>query len=291
MRLVTYEKAGAWWSGVVIEDQLVDTARALGNGEPADPAGVNRRLLGEAGALERLQQAAQELAGRGDAQPLADARLGPPVPDPEKFICLGLNYRDHAAEAKMDAPPAPILFSKFRNSLVGPHDPIVLPAAAKERVDYEAELGVVIGPRTKDVSEDEALSRVAGYTVVNDVSARDLQMQTTQWLAGKALDTFAPCGPALVTADEIPDPQRLQLRTRVNDEVLQDASTAEMIFSVAETIAFLSRLMTLEPGDLIATGTPAGVGFARKPPVYLKDGDIVEIEIDGLGALRNPVVD
>lgn len=290
MRLVTYEKAGAWWSGVVIEDQLVDTARALGDGEPADPAGVNRRLLGEAGALERLQSAAQDLAGRGDAQPLADARLGPPIPDPEKFICLGLNYRDHAAEANMEAPPAPILFSKFRNSLTGPNDPIVLPGVS-EKIDYEAELGVVIGPRTKDVSEAEALSRVAGYTIVNDVSARDLQMQTGQWLAGKALDTFAPCGPALVTADEIPDPQRLAVRTRVNDEVVQDASTAEMIFSVAETVAFLSSLMTLEPGDLIATGTPAGVGFARKPPLWLKDGDVVEIEIEGLGALRNPVVD
>jgi 2-keto-4-pentenoate hydratase/2-oxohepta-3-ene-1,7-dioic acid hydratase in catechol pathway len=290
MRLVTYEKAGAWWSGVVIEDQLVDTARALGDGEPADPAGVNRRLLGEAGALERLQSAAQDVAGRGDAQPLADARLGPPIPDPEKFICLGLNYRDHAAEANMEAPPAPILFSKFRNSLTGPNDPIVLPGVS-EKIDYEAELGVVIGPRTKDVSEAEALSRVAGYTIINDVSARDLQMQTGQWLAGKALDTFAPCGPALVTADEIPDPQRLAVRTRVNDEVVQDASTAEMIFTVAETIAFLSSLMTLEPGDLIATGTPAGVGFARKPPLWLKDGDVVEIEIEGLGALRNPVVD
>jgi 2-keto-4-pentenoate hydratase/2-oxohepta-3-ene-1,7-dioic acid hydratase in catechol pathway len=289
MRLVTYEKAGAWWSGVVIEDQLVDTARALGDGEPADPAGVNRRLLGDTGALERLQSAAQDLAGRGDAQPLADARLGPPIPDPEKFICLGLNYRDHAAEANMDAPPAPILFAKYRNSLTGPNDPIVLPGVS-EKIDYEAELGVVIGPRTKDVSEAAALSRVAGYTIVNDVSARDLQMQTGQWLAGKALDTFAPCGPALVTADEIPDPQRLAVRTRVNDEVVQDASTAEMIFSVAETVAFLSSLMTLEPGDLIATGTPAGVGFARKPPLWLKDGDVVEIEIEGLGALRNPVV-
>jgi 2-keto-4-pentenoate hydratase/2-oxohepta-3-ene-1,7-dioic acid hydratase in catechol pathway len=290
MRLVKYEKAGAWWSGVVIEDQLVDTARALGDGEPADPAGVNRRLLGDAGALERLQSAAQDLAERGDAQPLADARLGPPIPDPEKFICLGLNYRDHAAEANMEAPPAPILFAKYRNSLTGPNDPIVLPGVS-EKIDYEAELGVVIGPRTKDVSEAEALSRVAGYTIVNDVSARDLQMQTGQWLAGKALDTFAPCGPALVTADEIPDPQRLAVRTRVNDEVVQDASTAEMIFSVAETVAFLSSLMTLEPGDLIATGTPAGVGFARKPPLWLKDGDVVEIEIEGLGALRNPVVD
>lgn len=295
MRLVTYDKAGAWHSGVLVGDRVVDTAQALGEsdaavlGASADPPGLNRRLLARTdGTLDRLHAAAQALADGAAA--LAEVRLGPPIPDPDKFICLGLNYRDHAAETGMDAPPAPILFSKFRNSLTGARDPILLPAAASDKVDYEVELGVVIGARAKHVPESEALGVVAGYTVINDVSARDLQTQTSQWLAGKALDTFAPCGPALVTADEIADPQRLQLTTRVNGTVLQDESTAEMIFGVAETIAFLSSLMTLEPGDLIATGTPAGVGFARRPPVYLKDGDIVEVEIESIGALRNPVV-
>lgn len=293
MRLATYDQAGTSHSAVLVGDRVVDTAKALGEddaaalGAAADPPGLNRRLLAQpAGTLDRLHEAAQRRAE--DAAALADIRLGPPIPDPEKFICLGLNYRDHAAEAGMETPPAPILFSKFRNSLTGAHDPIRLPAAS-EKIDYEVELGVVIGARAKDVPEHEALGVVAGYTVVNDVSARDLQMQTSQWLAGKALDTFAPCGPALVTADEIADPQRLQLRTRVNGTVLQDESTAEMIFGVAETIAVLSGIMTLEPGDLIATGTPAGVGFARRPPVYLKDGDVVEVEIESIGTLRNPV--
>jgi 2-keto-4-pentenoate hydratase/2-oxohepta-3-ene-1,7-dioic acid hydratase in catechol pathway len=201
---------------------------------------------------------------------------------------MGLNYRDHAEETGLALPTVPLFFAKFRNSLIGPADEIVLPAAS-EQVDYEAELAVVIGRRCRDVSTSEALEYVAGAMAFNDVSARDLQFEASQWTTGKAIDTFAPCGPALVLRDEIPDLQTLGIRARVNGQTLQDANTSLMIFGVAEAIAFLTRVMTLEPGDIIATGTPAGVGMVRDPHVWLRDGDIVEIEIDEIGMLRNPV--
>ncbi|HET7090027.1 MAG TPA: fumarylacetoacetate hydrolase family protein, partial [Anaerolineae bacterium] len=218
-----------------------------------------------------------------------DAHLGPPIVDPEKIICLGLNYRDHAKEAGLPIPPVPILFAKYRNALTGPTSPIILPGVSEES-DYEAELAVVIGRRCKGVAAAEALSVVAGYMAFNDVSARDVQLRTSQWLAGKSLDTFGPCGPALVI-DEIRDPQALSVSTRVNGETLQQGNTRDMIFSVAESVAFISQLMTLQPGDIIATGTPAGVGYKREPPIFLHHGDIVEVEIEGIGMLRNPVVD
>jgi 2-keto-4-pentenoate hydratase/2-oxohepta-3-ene-1,7-dioic acid hydratase in catechol pathway len=182
-----------------------------------------------------------------------------------------------------------IFFSKFRNALVGPFDPIVLPTISQQ-VDYEGELAVVIGTPGKHIAVDDALAHVAGYAVMNDVSARDLQLQTSQWIAGKTLDTFAPLGPGIVPSSLIPDPQDLRLETRVNGTVVQSDSTASMVFSVAETIAFLSSIMTLRPGDIIATGTPAGVGFKREPPLYLQAGDVVEVEIEGVGTIQNPVV-
>jgi 2-keto-4-pentenoate hydratase/2-oxohepta-3-ene-1,7-dioic acid hydratase in catechol pathway len=188
-----------------------------------------------------------------------------------------------------EAPAAPNLFAKFRSSLVGSGTPIVLPRISEE-IDYEGELAVVIGRRCKDVEAQDALAYVGGYMPFNDVSARDLQFRTSQFTAGKAIDTFAPCGPALVTADELADPGALRLVTRVNGDVVQDASTGDMIFGVAETIAFTSSVMTLEPGDILATGTPPGVGYKRTPPRFLRDGDVVEVEIEGLGTLRNPVV-
>ena len=189
----------------------------------------------------------------------------------------------------MPAPPVPIVFAKFRNSLAGPADPIVLPEAS-EAVDYEAELAVVIGRRCRGVDVDDALDHVAGAMAFNDVSARDLQMQTGQWTMGKAIDTFAPCGPALVFMDEIDDLQALEVETRVNGETVQSGTTASMIFPVAELIAFISRVMTLEPGDIIATGTPAGVGMARTPQLFIAPDDLVEVEIENLGLLANPVV-
>jgi 2-keto-4-pentenoate hydratase/2-oxohepta-3-ene-1,7-dioic acid hydratase in catechol pathway len=210
------------------------------------------------------------------------------IPRPGKIVCVGLNYRDHAAEGGQDLPKAPLLFAKWPNTLIGDGDPVVLPPESTQ-VDYEAELGVVIGAKAKRVSERDALDHVAGYICVNDVSARDLQFADGQWTRGKSPDTFCPVGPRLVPREEIADPQALAIRCLVNGEALQDSSTAQMIFSVAEIIAYTSQVITLEPGDLIATGTPAGVGVFRDPKVLLKDGDEVSVEIEGLGTLTNPI--
>ena len=207
---------------------------------------------------------------------------------PGKIVCVGLNYHDHAEEGGAELPKAPLLFAKWANTLIGHGEPIVLPAASKE-VDYEAELGVVIGTTAKHVSERDALDVVQGYVCVNDVSARDLQFADGQWTRGKSPDTFCPVGPRLVAREEIEDPQALAIRCVLNGETMQDSSTSQMIFSVAEIIAYVTRVITLEPGDLIATGTPAGVGVFRDPKVLLKEGDEVSVEIEGLGTLTNPV--
>jgi 2-keto-4-pentenoate hydratase/2-oxohepta-3-ene-1,7-dioic acid hydratase in catechol pathway len=207
---------------------------------------------------------------------------------PGKIVCVGLNYLDHAQEGGMDLPKAPLLFAKWPNTLIGDGEAIVLPPEAKE-VDYEAELGVVIGTAAKRVGEADALDHVEGYICVNDVSARDMQFGDGQWTRGKSPDTFCPVGPRLVLREEIADPQQLGIRCILNGETMQDSSTSQMIFSVAEIIAYVSQVITLEPGDLIATGTPAGVGVFKDPKVLLKDGDEVSIEIDGLGTLTNPV--
>lgn len=207
---------------------------------------------------------------------------------PQKIICVGLNYRDHAEEQRTELPKAPLLFAKWPNTLIGPGETIVLPHEAHE-VDYEAELGVVIDRPTRGVSERDALDAVRGYVCLNDVSARDLQFADQQWTRGKSPDTFCPVGPLLVPREQIEDPQRLAIRCVLNGETMQDSSTSQMVFSVAEIIAYISRTITLEPGDLIATGTPAGVGIFRNPKVLLKDGDEVTVEVEGLGALTNPV--
>jgi 2-keto-4-pentenoate hydratase/2-oxohepta-3-ene-1,7-dioic acid hydratase in catechol pathway len=211
-----------------------------------------------------------------------------PIERPSKIVCVGLNYRDHAEEQGAELPSAPLLFAKWPNALIGPGEPILIPAVTR-RVDYEAELGVVIAKRCRDVSADNALEAVGGYLCLNDVSARDLQFADGQWTRGKSIDTFCPVGPRVVPAEDVPDPQALGIRCLVNGEVMQDSTTANMIFSVAEVIAHASRTMTVEPGDLFATGTPAGVGVFRDPPVLLQDGDEVTVEIEGLGALTNPV--
>jgi 2-keto-4-pentenoate hydratase/2-oxohepta-3-ene-1,7-dioic acid hydratase in catechol pathway len=298
MRLVSYstrdELAGAarpaWRAGIVAGDRIVDAGRlaAETDGLPAAEAGSVRDLLALGDeALSSLGTLVEERAGEGLARD--SVVLGPPIPDPEKIICIGLNYRDHAGEVSMELPPAPILFPKWPNSLIGDGQPIVLPPETS-RGDYEGELAVVIGRRIRRVSESEALGAVAGYMPFNDVSARDLQMQVSQWAAGKAIDSFAPCGPELVTAREVGDVGALDVRTRLNGETVQSASTELMIFPVAALIAYISSLITLEPGDVIATGTPAGVGFTREPPIALADGDVVEVEIPGVGLLSNPVV-
>lgn len=231
---------------------------------------------------------AGEPATRGEPVPLDQLRLKAPVPAPGKIVGVGLNYRDHAAEAGLELPDEPTLFAKFANSVVGHGDPVVVPPVTT-KPDYEAELGVVIGRPTREVDSADALACVAGYTCVNDVSARDLQNRTSQWTRGKAIDTFLPCGPSLVTPDELPDPQQLAIRCLVNDEILQDSRTDQMVWGVAELVSFISQTMTLDPGDLIATGTPAGVGFARTPRRYLQHGDQVTIEIETIGRLTNPV--
>ena len=224
----------------------------------------------------------------GTPRPLAEVRLLAPVPRPGKIICVGLNYRDHAKETGKAVPTEPILFSKFASSVVGPGADVVVPPEAAE-IDYEAELAVVIGRRASRVAAAEALGHVAGYACANDISSRALQFLTGQWLLGKAIDTFLPLGPWLVTADEIPDPQALGIRCLVNDEPRQSSNTSEMVFGVAELVAFASRTITLEPGDVLVTGTPAGVGMATDPPRYLADGDRMRVEIDGLGELDNTV--
>jgi 2-keto-4-pentenoate hydratase/2-oxohepta-3-ene-1,7-dioic acid hydratase in catechol pathway len=233
------------------------------------------------------------VAARPDAvrHPAAGARLLPPVPDPHKIVCIGLNYRDHAAETGAPLPRDPVLFSKFATALVGPEAPVVLPPVSQE-VDYEAELVLVLGRGGRFIPRESARAHLAGYTVGHDVSARDWQLKKDgkQWLAGKTFDTFAPTGPWLVTADEVPDPHALGIRVRLNGQTMQDSNTRQMIFGAEDLVAYISQVVTLQPGDLIFTGTPPGVGVARKPPVWLKGGDVVEVEIDGLGVLRNPVV-
>ena len=211
-----------------------------------------------------------------------------PIDRPGKIVCVGLNYRDHAEEQGVDLPKAPLFFAKYTTSLVGPGDAIVIPPDV-EQADYEAELGVVIGRRASRVSTDDALDFVRGYVVANDVSGRDLQFSDGQWVRGKSLDTFLPVG-ELVPASEVPDPQALPIRAILNGTTMQDSNTSNQIFGVAEVIAFVSQAITLEPGDLIITGTPAGVGAFRKPPVWLQPGDEIAIEIDGVGRITNPVV-
>jgi 2-keto-4-pentenoate hydratase/2-oxohepta-3-ene-1,7-dioic acid hydratase in catechol pathway len=221
---------------------------------------------------------------------LAEATLLAPVRNPQKVLAIGLNYADHARESGVEPPPAPVMFVKTPNSIVGPDEPIRWVEGASSQVDYEAELAVVIGRRATRVSRDEALDYALGYTCCNDVSARDAQFADGQWVRGKSFDTFCPVGPWIVTTADIPDPQALSIRCIVNGTALQDSTTAEMIFGVAEIISYLSRFITLEPGDVIATGTPVGVGFARDPQIFLGDGDVVDVEIEGIGTLRNPVV-
>jgi acylpyruvate hydrolase len=218
-----------------------------------------------------------------------DAYWLAPVPRPGKLICIGLNYRDHAAESKMAIPERPVVFSKFASAVIAPGESVVLPATSIQ-VDYEAELAVVIGRRAKNVSAGRALDYVLGYTAFNDVSARDFQFADGQWQRGKSCDTFAPMGQQIVTTDEIPDPHRLSIKLVLNGQTMQDSNTDQLIFGVPALIEFLSQTITLEPGDVIATGTPAGVGFARKPPVFLRSGDVMEVKIDGIGTLNNPVV-
>jgi acylpyruvate hydrolase len=281
MRLVSYEGEEGIGAAVQIDDGLVPLAALQA---PAKSVrGVLEMLDGE--GLERLGSLAQSV---GERIAVADVKLRAPVLDPEKLICIGLNYRDHAEETGQEIPSSPMWFAKFANSLIGSGAGIVLPGAASDYVDYEAELALVIGRQARNVSVEDALSHIAGAMPFNDVSARDLQMQNPLWTSGKAIDTFAPCGPALVTLDEVGDLGSLSLRTRINGELLQEGTTANLIFGPAELVSWLSRTITLRPGDIIATGTPAGVGAAKGR--FLRAGDVVEVDVERLGTLSNPVV-
>jgi acylpyruvate hydrolase len=280
VRLLSYQTPSGPAGAIQIGDALVPVS-AL----DAPSASVRGLLAAlDSDGLRELAARAQDADERVQ---LADVTLCAPIPDAQKIICMGLNYRDHAEESGQEIPLAPMWFAKFANSLAGSGQAIVLPAAHAEYVDYEAELALVIGRAARDVATEDALSYIAGAMPFNDVSARDLQLQNPLWTSGKAIDTFAPCGPALVTLDEIGELGGLELRTRINGELLQQGTSADLIFGPAELVAWLSRTITLLPGDIIATGTPAGVGAAQGR--FLRDGDTVEVEIDQLGTLMNPV--
>jgi 2-keto-4-pentenoate hydratase/2-oxohepta-3-ene-1,7-dioic acid hydratase in catechol pathway len=283
MRLVTVQTAQGPRAAAEYQGRYVD----LNAADSSLPTSVKGLLaLGQAG----LDRAKAALPNGSVSYDKATVTLLAPVPDATKIVCLGLNYRDHAEESGMPIPEEPILFSKYPTSLIGPGATIELPSVSTQ-VDYEAELFYVIGKRGRDIPKSEAMSYIAGYTVGHDVSARDWQLNKPgkQWMGGKTFDTFAPIGPELVTLDELDDPNSLGIRLRLNGVTMQDSSTNQLIFKADETIAYISQIFTLEPGDLIFTGTPPGVGMARKPPVFLKAGDVVEVEIDGLGTLSNPV--
>ena len=295
MKLVSFLRDGALSTGALLPDDLVlDFNHAAAELPAADgplewcdldgaPHQAARRLV--EGAESRMD----ELAAAGAIVPLGSVTLEAPVPRPGKVICIGLNYRDHAEESGMDIPELPLVFSKFSSCVVGPEAEVVLPPGASE-VDYEAEFGVVIGRTASRVKAEDAMDHVLGYCNVNDVSARDFQFADGQWQRGKSCETFCPAGPFLATADEIADPHALRVRFRMNGETLQDSSTDQLIFGIPELIAHLTSFITLEPGDLISTGTPPGVGFARKPPIYIQPGDVMEVEVEGLGVLKNTAV-
>jgi 2-keto-4-pentenoate hydratase/2-oxohepta-3-ene-1,7-dioic acid hydratase in catechol pathway len=282
MRLLSHLADGEERLAVAVnEGTAVDVADLLGDG----PWTMARLLTDASGALETVRRALDGDPGSA-AQPIASLRLLAPV-RPAKIIAVGRNYREHAAEESAALPSAPLLFAKFPSSVVGDGATITWSAALTAEVDYEAELAVVIGRHARNVPIEEALDHVLGYSCLNDVSARDLQVSDGQWTRAKSLDTFCPMGPWLVTVDEVPDPGALRVHCRVNGEPRQDASTAELVHGVAELISYCSRSFTLEPGDVIATGTPGGVGAFREPPVFLADGDTVQVEIERVGTLTN----
>jgi 2-keto-4-pentenoate hydratase/2-oxohepta-3-ene-1,7-dioic acid hydratase in catechol pathway len=268
VRIVSYSSSGGLRAGVLRDDHVVDVGDSV------------RGLL-EAGELPAAPP-------DGKSLPIEDVELAVPIPDPDKIICIGLNYRSHAAEAGIEPPEVPTFFAKFRNALVPTGVPVPLPSAS-QKVDYEAEVAFVVGKRCRDVAEADALEYVAGYTLLNDLSARDLQFATPQWMPGKIFDGSAPCGPELVSPDEAGPHDQIEFKLELNGETMQAASTSDLIFSVPALVAHLSSLMTLEPGDIVSTGTPSGVGSVRQPPVWLKRGDEIVISSPTLGRLETRI--
>lgn len=273
MKLVTYSQGGSAPAvGVFEGDQI-------------------RPLSGFAHMCAAIAAGASAIAAapKGSPVALSSVKLLAPIPRPPKVICIGLNYRDHAIESNMPIPTIPVVFSKFSNTVISPGDKVVLPKNS-EKPDFEAELAFIIGKPGRHISKEKALDHVFGYTIVNDVSARDFQLQTSQWLVGKTFPTFCPMGPWIVTADEIADPHNLRIGLRIDGETVQDSNTKELIFGIPELVSHLSGIIDFEPGDVVSTGTPPGVGMGRKPPRWLKAGETMTVFIEGIGELTNPVV-
>ncbi len=280
MKIVTFSHgSGPQEAGILVGPNVARLA----------PIGYSDVLSFLAGGDKAIRGAERLAASGAPGISLADTRLHAPVPNPGKFICIGLNYRDHAIESGMDIPEIPTVFTKYGNAVCGPGDPIILPAVSS-KVDYEAELAFVVGRQAKRVKAADWEDYVFGYTCVHDVSARDYQMATTQWTIGKTFDTFGPMGPWLVSKDEVADPHDLRIQLTLNGRVLQDSSTQQLVFGVGTLLEYLSTVMTLEPGDVVSTGTPPGVGMARTPPIYLQPGDECTVTIEGIGNLTNPCV-
>jgi 2-keto-4-pentenoate hydratase/2-oxohepta-3-ene-1,7-dioic acid hydratase in catechol pathway len=307
MRIISFATQDSEWKsprmGIILDVDGRDSGDRLDCEKLFEPANRPNNPLAWFDTSEKWFQTSRDTAARlgGDANARAEARkngwLVPskdaywfaPVPRPGKIVCVGLNYRDHAAESGLAVPATPVIFSKFSSCVIAPGEPVVVPRTS-EKVDYEAELAVVIGRHAKHVSADRAYDYVLGYTAFNDVTARDFQFGDGQWQRGKSCDTFAPMGQTIVTTDEIPDPHTLRISLTVNGTTMQDSNTSQLIFRIPQLIEFITQSISLEPGDVIATGTPAGVGFARKPPVFLKPGDVMDVHIEKIGGIGNPVV-
>lgn len=315
MKLLTFVAGPAQRVGALVNDTVVDVTvayaaalaaeghpRAEGVAAALVPPDMREILQGGDAALEAVRRGARfveerlrgasPLVGPGGARalyPLKDVWVRPPVPDPQKVICIGLNYRDHCAEQGIELPKVLMTFPKFADAIIGPDDPIVIPRGC-EQLDWEVELVFVVGRRARYVATEEAFRYIAGYTVGNDVSARDFQFADKQVMRGKACETFAPMGPYLVLADQVPDPHTLKIESRLNGKVMQSSTTANLVHQIPAIMAWVTKHLTLQPGDCVMTGTPAGVGIFRKPPVFMQPGDVIEMSIQDLGVLRNPVV-
>ena len=290
MKLVTYKPRGASAQlGAIVDGKVINLAEASGGALPNDMRAF--LALGDDG-LKLAKKVATKKVAASHGVALGDVKLMAPITNPKKVVAIGLNYLDHIKESNAQVPKLPIMFTKYTTSIVGPGDEVRWDPALTAKVDWEVELAVVIGKAAYRVSEADALNYVAGYTACNDVSARDLQTERgDQWIRGKSLDTFCPLGPCIVTKDEIADPHNLKLKTIVNGKVMQDSNTSQLLFKLPYLIHYLSQAFTLLPGDVIITGTPPGVGMGMKPPVFLKDGDVMTVEVEGIGELTNPCVE
>jgi 2-keto-4-pentenoate hydratase/2-oxohepta-3-ene-1,7-dioic acid hydratase in catechol pathway len=290
MKLVTYKpRASSAQLGAIVDNRVVNLAEVSGGALPNDMRAFLE--LGEEG-LRVARRVATKKAAKESGVALGDVKLLAPITNPNKVIAIGLNYLDHIRESNAQTPKIPIMFTKYTSAIIGDGDAIHWDPNETAKVDWEVELAVVIGKRAYRISEESVFDYVVGYTVCNDVSARDLQSERgDQWIRGKSMDTFCPLGPCIVTKDEIADPHNLKLRTLVNGQTMQDSNTSELLFKIPHLVAYLSRAFTLLPGDVIITGTPPGVGMGKKPPIFLKHGDVVSVEIDGIGKLTNPCVE